>query len=61
MGASKHSHVLIIGNDYYGCERREARQLYTIETDPLLIFFPIVYSPEELTEAAAHLLALIRR
>jgi hypothetical protein len=39
------------------CERREARQLYMAETDSALILFPIIYSVEELTEAAARLLS----
>jgi DNA-binding response OmpR family regulator len=39
------------------CERREARHLYTTEIDPALIFFPIIYSPEELSEAADRLLS----
>jgi DNA-binding response OmpR family regulator len=43
------------------CERRASRQLYTTEIDPALIFLPIVYSPEELIEAAERLMSAARR
>jgi hypothetical protein len=42
------------------CERREARELYTTEMDPALVFFPIIYTPEELTQAAADLISAVR-